>query len=372
MRNVIIYRHQLFKVSETFIFQQTKHLSEYHPIFAGRYIEDHLPDTNIELRLIRSTGYLNMVHHVLLRNNRLLYQALLPDHASLIHAHFGVEGVYALPLAKKLNIPLVTTFHGFDATCSRKRLLLSRKISWLNYLIHRRQLRQEGNLFICVSNFIKSRLLQLGFPENKLITHYIGVDTETIRPTTAKKTQNIILHVARLVESKGTEFLLRAFAILRQKGLQAELVIIGDGPLRQKLSALSKSLGIEKNVLFLGMQPSDQVIAWMQKSTVFCLPSITTIDAAEGLGLVLLEASACQIPIVATQTGGIPEAVIHGETGYLVAEKNPYALAEHLVYLIENDSACKKMGAAARQYVEKHFDLKQQTRKLEKIYSTLL
>lgn len=371
MRKVIIYRHQLFKPSEGFIVQQTKYLSEYRPIFAGRNIYGRSYET--ETRLIQPVNPLHLIRHALFRNNNKLYQTLSQDKPDLMHAHFGVEGVYALPLAKKLNIPLITTFHGFDATCSQKALLLSKKISWLNYLIHRQQLAQNGNLFICVSDFIRERLLRLGFPENKLITHYIGVDTDTIKPAQQAPSKKIILHVARLVEKKGTEYLLKAFALLKKKKIEAELVIIGDGPLASTLTALATKLGIQKNVQFLGVQPASEVITWMQKATLFCLPSIEARSGdTEGLGMVFLEAAACQVPVVATQHGGIPEAVHDGNTGLLVPEKNSDALAERLAYLLENDSVRKKMGIAARSLVETKFNLMKQTHKLETIYDALM
>jgi len=372
LRNVIIYRHQLFRPSEGFIVQQTKYLTQYHPVFAGRIVDGTLPNPNLDIKIIRPAGYLNLVRHVLLRDNHVLHHALMHEKPALIHAHFGVEGVYALPLAKKLNIPLITTFHGFDATCSRLGLLRSKKISWLNYLAFRQQLGRDGAAFICVSNFIRDRLLRIGFPENRLITHYIGVDTDLIKPVTQKKAERIILHVARLVEKKGTAYLLKAFSILQKKGLDAKLVIIGDGPLKQELHALATSLDISHQVEFLGVQPPEQVIAWMQKASLFCLPSIEARSGdSEAMGMVLLEAAACQIPVVATNHGGIPEGVKEGETGFLVAEKNPYALAERLIYLLENESLCEKMGLAAREFVERDFNLKLQTEKLEQIYQNV-
>lgn len=371
MRDILIYRHQLFKSSEGFITQQTKYLSQHHPIFVGRKIENNPQSSNLSIKTLANYSHAEWMRHVFLRDSKP-FQALLSQHQpALLHAHFGVEGVYALPLAKKLTIPLVTTFHGFDATISRKGLALSGKISWLNYLAFRGQLARQGNLFICVSHFIREKVLRLGFPEHKTLTHYVGVDVDYIQPGMPTK-QNLILHVARMVEVKGTRYLLEAFSQLRKQGLEAALVIIGDGPMRNTLMAYAKSLGIADAVYFLGMLPADEVISWMQKATLFCLPSVTArTGAAEALGMVFLEAAACQLPIVATQHGGIPEAVIDGETGFLVKEKNSAELAERIAYLLQNESMCHRMGLAGRKRVESKFNLKQQTDKLEGLYLTL-
>src|SRR6201999_1336894 len=99
---------------------------------------------------------------------------------ALLHAHFGIEGVYALPVAKRLGIPLITTFHGFDATLSTAALL--RSPAWANYPLFRRSLARRGALFLSASAFIRERLLAMGFPESRTRVHYIGVDCRAIRP----------------------------------------------------------------------------------------------------------------------------------------------------------------------------------------------
>lgn len=370
MKNIIIYRHQLFKTSEGFIFDQTRYLTRYHPIFAGRKIESQPPLTNLSIKTIQPCTKLALGRHVILRDISALSKALHHEKSSLIHAHFGVEGLYALSLAKELNLPLITTFHGFDATTNRKGLFFSKKISWLHYLAFRSRLIKQGHLFIAVSNFIRDKLLDLHFPEKKILTHYIGVDTNLIKPSIESRNNREILHVARLVDVKGTKYLLKAFSIIQKLHPDVMLTIIGDGPLRRQLQQYAENLGISSFVQFLGALPHNDVIHHMQKASIFCLPSqATSTGNIEALGMVLLEASACAIPIVATDHGGIPEAVRNEETGFLVPERNANALAERLAYLLDNETLRINMGQAGRAYVEDHFDLKKQTQKLEIIYT---
>lgn len=373
MRHVVIYRHELFKSSEKFISQQKKYLTQFQPILVGRTLQGEPPDPQAAVVTIEPSGLLALGRQILFRNNDSLLKQLPTNQPALIHAYCGIEGVYALPLAKKLSTPLITTFYGFDTLRTHKALLASKKISWFNYLLHRRRLAKQGNLFIAVSHFVRQRMIKLGFPEDRTLTHYTGVDTETIVPTTTKKSEKIILHVAKLVDAKGTRYLLEALSILRKQSVEARLIIIGDGPLLTALREYSTTLGIASYVTFLGKQPHHHVIAWMQQASVFCLPSIETYSGeTESLSMVLMEAAACQLPAIATLHGGIPEIVNDGKTGLLVPERHAKTLADRLSYLLTNDSIAEKMGLAARKHVIENFNLKTQTEILESIYSNLL
>jgi glycosyltransferase involved in cell wall biosynthesis len=209
----IIFRHQLFKISEPFITQQAGALNTFEPVYLGRKRFGNPPTDAKTLALEDlpgQSGILSKVWQVATRDPRP-YLSLLANHRpSLIHAHFGVEGVYALPLARKLDIPLITTFHGFDATTSKLALLKSGSPAWFNYAVFQRQLIKGGDLFICVSDYIRQRVIALGFPESRTHVHYIGIDTQAIVPRQVTEERPMVLHVARLVEKKGTAYLIRA------------------------------------------------------------------------------------------------------------------------------------------------------------------
>ncbi len=322
---VAIIRHNLFKISEPFITAQALELRRYKPVFLGRLRQGAVPP-DADALAISDTGPawpLRAASQMLGRSPEPFMKLLGTRRPALLHAHFGIEGAHALPLARRLGVPLITTFHGFDATLSTAALLSSP--AWAYYPLFRRQLAARGAMFLCASGFIRGRLLAMGFPEQQTRTHYIGVDCRRIVPRDAAEEQKIILHVARLVEVKGTLHLLRAFARL---GGQAELIIIGDGKLRKSLTAEAATLGIAERVRFLGALPQAEVLAWMRRATMLVLPSVRTgTGRIEGLGMVSLEAAATGVPVIGSDIGGIPEAVIDGQTGFLVPERDDVGLA---------------------------------------------
>ncbi len=372
-REIAIFRQNLFRISEPFITQQAQSLRRHSPIYLGRLRFGAAPKGAEALALedLYRHGTLPRVAWQMLTRDSAPYRRLLAGRRpSLIHAHFGIDGVYALPLARRLNIPLVTTFHGFDATLMTAALLTSP--AWVHYPLFRHQLAREGALFLCASSFIRERLLAMGFPEARTKVHYIGIDHRNIHPRDPGEETTTILHVGRLVELKGARYLIRAFADVIGRIRDAQLVIIGDGPLRRPLQRLTRSLGLENSVRFLGARPHSEVLAWMRKASMLVLPSIRTATGrTEGLGMVLLEAAAIGVPAIGSRVGGIPEVVIHGETGLLVPSRDHEALALQMRELLENPAARHRMGVQARAHIERNFDIQAQTEILESYYDSL-
>jgi glycosyltransferase involved in cell wall biosynthesis len=374
LREVAIFRHNLFKISEPFITEQAQHLRRYRPLYLGRQRLGRPPDgaRSLALEDLYRVCALPHIGWQMITGDSRAYQRLLKhQRPSLIHAHFGIEGVYALPLAVGLKIPLVTTFHGFDATLRTPVLLGSP--AWFRYPLLRRKLAREGNLFLCASSFIREQVLAMGFPESRTHTHYIGVDCQAIRLREDFEEKPVILHVARLVEVKGTRYLVRAFATLARRYAGVQLLIIGDGPLRRSLQALAASVGVRDRVEFLGALPHAEVLSWMRKAAMLVLPGIRTASGrAEGLGMVLLEAAATGLPLIGSRVGGIPECIVEGRTGFLVPERDEAALAERMGELLEDTVKRRQMGTEGRALVEHRFDLHRQTEALENLYDTLL
>ena len=372
MREVVIFRHNLFRISETFITQQAQQLRRYRPLYLGRLRYGSAPEGAESLAIQDLRLSLPIVGwQIVSRTPRPFHRLLRGRRPALIHAHFGVEGVYALPLARQFGVPLVTTFHGFDATLSTAALL--RSPAWANYPLFRRRLAKQGALFLCASAFIRDRVLAMGFPAARTCVHYIGVDCRTISPRDPGEETPTILHVARLVEVKGTEYLIRGFAQLAAEHPDVRLDIIGDGPLKASLQALSGTLGVVDRVRFLGGMPHAQVLAAMRMAAMLVLPSVRTATGREeGLGMVLLEAAATGIPAIGSRIGGIPEGVLDGETGFLVPPRDPAALAARMRNLLADPALRLRMGTAARALVEQRFDLHRQTSLLEDWYDAVL
>jgi colanic acid/amylovoran biosynthesis glycosyltransferase len=371
---VAIFRHNLFRISEPFIAEQAQHLRRYRPLYVGRKRYGLPPEgaSSLALEDLYKRWKLPRIGWQMLTGDAQPYLRLLGRRRpALIHAHFGIEGVSALGLAMHLEIPLVTTFHGFDATLKMHAMLGSP--AWFRYPLLRRKLAREGNLFLCASSFIRQKLLETGFPESRTHTHYIGVDCQSIRPRADFEEKPLILHVARLVEVKGTRYLLRAFATVARKYDRVQLLIIGDGPLRRQLHALAASLGLQDRVEFLGALPHLTVLSWMRKAAMLVLPGIRTATGREeGLGMVLLEAAATGLPIIGSRVGGIPECMLEGETGFLVPERDEDALARRMAELLEDPVRRHRMGTAGRALIEDRFDIDRQTAVLENYYDSLI
>jgi glycosyltransferase involved in cell wall biosynthesis len=363
-----IYRLQLFKPSETFVASQAKALpASCEPQLLGRIISGP-PDGSLKYRTPAYLRGFNLAKFLLTSSPDAFHHAVSEHRSKLIHAHFSVDGLYALPLARKLDIPLVTTLHGFDVTTSRTSMIRSGRPALVRYAAFQDQLKRQGSHFICVSRFIRQAAERAGFPPERLSVHYIGIDTSQFEPAPLSQPLKLI-HVARLVEKKGTCYLLDAAAILRARRREFVLEIVGDGPLRSKLESQAASLGIEPHVRFLGVQPHGRIRQLLRGACAFVLPSVTARNGdSEGLGLVLLEASATGVPVVGTRHGGIPEAISEGESGLLVPERNSEALADAIDLLLTDDTKQAEMGSSARRLACERFDIHTQCLQLESLY----
>ena len=369
--NTVVFRMQLFKPSETFIVEQSAAVSTSNVLLMGRAL---FGPADARLRYFcPKLSRAETLRMVVAGDVSSFLPSVRQFGGELLHAHFSIDGLYAQAIAKRLDLPCVTTLHGFDVTTQRIELMKSGRPSLIRYALFQQRLKNECKTFICVSDFIKNRAVRAGFPEARLQKHFIGLDVDTFKPVLHESESLTLVHVARLVEKKGTSYLIRAFAEVAKRIPELRLNIIGDGPLLPELRVLARELGVESSVSFLGALPHAEVRRQLGQSTVLVLPSVTAANGdAEGLGMVLLEAAAMGVPTVATRHGGIPEAVRDGETGILVAERNVEELADAIYLLLRDEGLRGRMGAQARQMVERDFDIAKQSRALEGIYQAAL
>ena len=373
MKQLGIYVRTFPRISEAFITEQAHNLTQYEPTFITNTLlrETSFPSISLsqnDFLRIKQIAYTLTCFPNLFSNYFGLISKL-----DLIHAHFGPNGVYAMALADKLKIPLIVTFHGYDITLTRQAIWRTGKFLYYQLIFHERELKTKASAFIAVSNFIRHKLIEQGYPQEKIIQHYIGVDTDKFSPSSQKADERYILCVGRHTEKKGIDTLLRAFARIATKHPSVNLLQVGKGQLTTELQKLTKQLGIDKQVRFLGAQPHEKVLQLMQHAEIFALPSqIAKSGECEGLPIVILEASACGVPVVSTYHSGIPEAVIEGETGFLVSEKDDKSLAEKLDILLSDRALGKKMGEQGRDLINEKFDIRKQTIKLETIYNSFI
>jgi glycosyltransferase involved in cell wall biosynthesis len=365
VRRIGIYRTAFPLASEAFILEQVGALRRYAPVILTRTRHGDGPGEVHGLNE-GALGALRSGAFALTRSPRLFGPHLAG--LRLIHAHFGPDGVYGAALARHLGVPLFVTFHGFDATMHRSALWRSRKVYVAQFLLRERQLQRTAACFIAISKFIASKLRERGYPSDKIVQHYIGVDTEKFQPGTPSHNR-YVLCVGRAVEKKGVDTVIRAFARIAPRHPDVRLVHVGAGPLLDDLRALLVQLGIQGRVELRGAIDHDEVRELMRGASVFALASCTAHDGdAEGLGIVFNEASACGVPSVATAHGGIPEAVLDGDTGLLSPEHDVAAMADHLDAVLGDRGLAQRLGRRAREYVCEVFDLRKQTAHLEALY----
>jgi colanic acid/amylovoran biosynthesis glycosyltransferase len=361
MPNVLIFKEKVLPPSETFILDQMRALTRFSPHLVGlEPVSRGLPldkqplllsrnpskAADLRAKVYRRTGFAPLFHRKV--------RHLKPD---LIHAHFASGGkTILLALHEELQQPLIVTLWGGDDPVREPKSGFYRELA------------EKATLFLCVSDFIRKQAIDLGFPPEKMIVHYIGIDRTVFFPPPDLIATDSVLFIGRLVEMKGCEYLIRAMRVVQTSRPGSELTIIGDGPLRSSLERLATELQVQCK--FMGLQYSATVKQMLQRSRLLCLPSVTTSAGhREGMGAVLLEAQAMGVPVVGTLHAGIPEAVADGVTGTLVPERDSEKLAVAILRLFEDPDLWQRYHLATQEHIDRQFDLRKQTALLEDIYS---
>jgi colanic acid/amylovoran biosynthesis glycosyltransferase len=303
---------------------------------------------------------------------RLLHEWLPAQHFErdydIIHCHYGPNGQRATVMRNvgALRGPVITTFHGYDVS----------KLPRVHGPRLYENLFKHGDLFTVGSEFLRRRIVSLGAPEDRIAKLPMGVDVSRYRFAERRKRDDgefRLLTVARLVEVKGIEYVLRSLAIIKDKCPGLRYFVAGDGPLRNKLEALVTELGIAHMVEFLGEVCQEEALRLYEAAHGFVLASVVTDSGEEeSQSVVLAEAQATGLPVIATATGGIPESMCDRESGFLVPPRNPGALASAILWLVDHSEAWGQMGRAGRDNVEEHFNLERLNDRLVDIYHTVL
>jgi len=370
---VIFFSSLLLPPSQTFIRAQGEELQRFCPYYAGSRLVPGLalpPDRTL---VINRGGVEGTAAEALFKVTGFapgFYQRLAALQPVLIHAQFGLSGALALPLARSLKLPLLVHFRGADATIPESVAKWSSLNHWI-YFRRQQALQRQARLFLTVSAFIQTKLLEQGFPPEKVRVHYSGIDVTQFQPDPTVPRQPVVLFVGRLTEKKGCEYLIRAMAAVQKTLPEVQLIIIGDGSLKRDLEQLAAAT--LKSYQFLGFQPVAVVKSWMNRASLFVAPSVTAHQGdSEGLPNVVLEAQAMGLPVVSTVHAGIPEAIVQGETGFLAPERNSEALTQYILRLLQDPDLWQAFSHQGQARVRTHFDRRQQTRILEGIYKEIL
>jgi len=203
-------------------------------------------------------------------------------------------------------------------------------------------------------------------PHGKTVTVVpYGIDLDRFRPgPRGPRGRLTVGAVSRLSPEKGFQHLLRAVALLRDRGLPLDTLLAGDGSSRPALEALARELRLD--VRFLGEVPHDDVPGILQQLDIFTMPSTW-----EGFGVAALEASAMELPVVASDVHGIPDVVLHGHTGLLVPPRDPAALADAIGLLAGDADLRRAIGAAGRAFVEQDYRWRDNSALMERLYAEM-
>ncbi|NHM28354.1 glycosyltransferase family 4 protein [Desulfofundulus sp. TPOSR] len=301
---------------------------------------------------------------------RILVDTLTAEKITILHAHSSKAGLVARVAARVARTPVVfltahnSIFYEFWPSWKKTAFALGERL--LARFTHR---------ILTVSEALRQELLiKEGLPPDRVVTVHNGIDPApfrcevdrlaVLRSLGLPPLGQLVGTIARLAPQKGVSYFLQAAAILC-RDYQVNFVVVGDGPLREALEQQGRALGLSGRLFFTGERRDiPRILAAMD---IFVLPSIT-----EGLPLTILEAMAAGKPVVATRVGGLPEAVIDGETGFLVPPRNPQALARALVRLLSERRKAEEMGQKGRQRVMEHFTVEAMVRKIEEEYKSAL
>ncbi|MDQ3066261.1 MAG: glycosyltransferase family 4 protein [Actinomycetota bacterium] len=306
----------------------------------------------------------------LLRLTRLIRE----QRPHIVHTHTAKAGaigrVAALLAGGKARPIVVHTFHGhvLRGYFGPLRTIAFRTLE--------RLLARVSTKLVAVSPEVRDELVSLGVaPPEKFVVVRLGVElgervcssdrAETRRQLGLPPERFVIGWVGRMTAVKRVEDALEAFRILLDRGVDATLCLVGDGPDRDQLERLAKELGVIRHCLFLGYQ--EEMGRWFEAFDVFVLPS-----ANEGTPVSAIEALAAGCPVVATRVGGVPDVVEDGETGFLVESGDNAELAARLEQLASDPGLRERFGEAGKESVATRYAVGRLVDDIDRLYRSLL
>ncbi len=294
-----------------------------------------------------------------------LYRLLRHERPVILHTSMFHANLSGRVLGRLAGVPIIITWRHSPSIGGALRELLNR---WT--------VRLDDRIVATCELVRQIEIEHAQVPSDKVITIYNGIDMERsaaspLAATRIRQAFNIpadallLGSVGRMHRSKDFGNLLTAMVQVRKRIPAVWLLLVGDGELRSELESRAQTLGLSSVVTFTGIR--DDVPDILAALDIFVLPS-----RWEGLPLVVLEAMAAGLPVVATAVGGTPEVVVDGVTGLLVPPRDPAALAQAITRLLRNPDLRRKMGRAGRERVTEHFSVEQMVRKTESLYEQLL
>ena len=272
-----------------------------------------------------------------------------------LHAHFaGLAARTAFWIERFFGIGFSFTAHANDF------------FSPPPFAISLGDLVQRARAVVTVSDF-GVKFLRAKFPEQTTKFHrvYNGLELARFQRANFASAPPTIISIGRLIEKKGFDDLIEACRLLRLREIEFRCEIIGEGPLEPTLREKITASGLTTTVTLTGAQPQSEVVRRLAQSTVFALPCRSEASGAiDNLPTVIMEAMAAGLPVVSTATGGVPEMVRDGLTGFLVPERQPAALADALARLLADRALARSLGEAGRERAAELFAIEKSAQAL--------
>lgn len=291
---------------------------------------------------------------------------------SVIHAQFGPGSIYALYYAQKFNLPLIVTFGGYDVPL----LQTKRRYNpiYLRYWLLSEKMFRDVDLFLPVSQDLANKLVELGAPKEKVKVFHRGiVIPEYKRKFKDEKETVKVLMVGRFVEKKGFEYGIEAVTKVVKMNKKIEMLIIGNGPLKEKFEKMITSSQMEKSIKILDNMPQIEIFKIMESFDIIMVPSVVAKNGdTEGITNVLKEGCARGMAALITHHGGNIEIVEDGITGFIVPERDSDALFEKLMLFSNEISIIRKMGDAAALKIRNELDIRHTSEILERHYDDMI
>ncbi len=297
---------------------------------------------------------------------------LKQERCSVLHTNLIRADLIGRMAAKLAGVPIiVTTEHGIHTWDVKGRI-----VKWLVRFLYRLTTRFTDRI-IAVSEFVAQDLRRNGISDVKITRIYNGINTDPYHPLPEEQrhelspyladweVQHLVGVIGNMVALKGHAWCVQAIPAIVAQHPDTLFVFVGKGPLRQEIQQMVSSLGLEKHVRFTG-HLSALLPRLMGSLDVLVQPSLV-----ESFGLAVVEAQACGVPVVATRVGGLPEIVVDGETGFLVASEDSGALADKVNVLLSKPVLARSMGRKGREKVLAQFQIQQTASAYAEIYRKL-
>lgn len=282
----------------------------------------------------------------------------------LVHAHFAwLSAAAGLIVSQLLDLPFTITTHAYDIYSYNNDLLeLTTK---------------TADRVVTISEYNKQAMLEMtsALNEQQIEIIHCGIDLDRFRVEDRESADGVfqITSVGSLIEKKGHEYLIRACSELQVRGIDFRCVIVGGGQLREPLQALIQELNLEDKAILAGTQTQTWVRDRLGESDLFVLAcAVTDGGGRDGIPVALMEALAMEVPVVSTSVSGIPELVRHDETGLLVPQKDPVALAAAIARLAQDEFLRHRLATNGRTLVEREYDIWKNAGRLAELFQRVI